>query len=153
MVSATPIHCCASCKFALGTVSRQLISRIKSDSYYTQIGTSIMRILRKTKRNTVSTNPCYCSSQGRLMLYSTAVLATQKLQAIFVACLLRRMKNSMLDGKRLIELPPKEVTLIKLDFTPDERDIYKMVNRLELSLPAVLMSWHLGRNAEPTNFQ
>lgn len=33
----------------------------------------------------------------------------------------------MLDGKRLIELPLKEVILTKLTFTLEERDIYKMV--------------------------
>ena len=33
----------------------------------------------------------------------------------------------MLDGKRLIELPDKEVSLVKLQFTLEERDIYKMV--------------------------
>jgi hypothetical protein len=33
----------------------------------------------------------------------------------------------MLDGKRLIELPDKEVSLVKLEFSQEERDIYKMV--------------------------
>ena len=33
----------------------------------------------------------------------------------------------MLDGKRLIELPQKDVVLHKLDFSPEERDIYRMV--------------------------
>lgn len=33
----------------------------------------------------------------------------------------------MLDGKRLIELKPKEIFLVKLQFTLEERDIYKMV--------------------------
>jgi hypothetical protein len=37
------------------------------------------------------------------------------------------MKNSMLDGKRLIELPDKAISLIKLEFSEEERDIYKMV--------------------------
>lgn len=56
-----------------------------------------------------------------------AKVATNKLQAILATCLLRRKKDSMLDGKRLIELPTKDVFLTKLDFSPDERDIYKMV--------------------------
>jgi hypothetical protein len=38
------------------------------------------------------------------------------------------MKNSMLDGKRLIELPDKTILLIKLEFSEEEREIYKMVN-------------------------
>lgn len=33
----------------------------------------------------------------------------------------------MLDGKKLIELPEKEVKLIKLEFSEEERDIYQMV--------------------------
>ena len=32
-----------------------------------------------------------------------------------------------MDGKRLIELPNKVVNLIRLEFTKEERDIYKMV--------------------------
>ncbi len=40
---------------------------------------------------------------------------------------MRRMKDTMLAGKRLIELPDKTIDLVKLDFTKEERDIYKMV--------------------------
>ncbi|KAF9028186.1 hypothetical protein BDZ89DRAFT_1066328 [Hymenopellis radicata] len=54
-------------------------------------------------------------------------LAMTRLQAIFKACLMRRMKDTMLDGKRLIELPSKTIELVKLEFTKEERDIYKMV--------------------------
>jgi len=41
--------------------------------------------------------------------------------------LLPRKKDSMLDGKQLIELPEKEVRLIKLEFSEEEREIYQMV--------------------------
>ncbi|EIN08787.1 P-loop containing nucleoside triphosphate hydrolase protein [Punctularia strigosozonata HHB-11173 SS5] len=54
-------------------------------------------------------------------------LASSRLQGIFRATLLRRTKTSMLDGKRLIELPPKEVLLERLEFSQEERDIYKFV--------------------------
>ncbi|KAI0342316.1 hypothetical protein BDW22DRAFT_1395176 [Trametopsis cervina] len=54
-------------------------------------------------------------------------LAMQRLQVIFRSMLLRRKKDSKLDGKPLIELPPKIITLHKLEFTQEERDIYKMV--------------------------
>ncbi|KZP29288.1 hypothetical protein FIBSPDRAFT_917412 [Athelia psychrophila] len=54
-------------------------------------------------------------------------LATNKLQTIFKLVLLRRKKDSQLDGKRLIELPDKTVTLQKLEFTEEERAIYQMV--------------------------
>ncbi|TFY75227.1 hypothetical protein EWM64_g8785 [Hericium alpestre] len=54
-------------------------------------------------------------------------LASSRLQAIFAAVLLRRKKDSMLDGKRLVELPPKSVELVRLEFTAEEREIYSMV--------------------------
>ncbi|KDQ60258.1 hypothetical protein JAAARDRAFT_205244 [Jaapia argillacea MUCL 33604] len=54
-------------------------------------------------------------------------LATNKLQVVFASTLLRRKKDSMLDGKRLVELPEKDVQLCKLEFSEEERAIYKMV--------------------------
>lgn len=41
--------------------------------------------------------------------------------------MLRRKKDSVLDGKRLVELPEKHVEMEKLDFSPEEREIYQMV--------------------------
>jgi len=61
--------------------------------------------------------------------YVLATVATNKLQAIFATTLLRRKKDSMLDGKRLIELPDKTVELLKLEFSQEERAIYKMASR------------------------
>ena len=60
-------------------------------------------------------------------LYISAGLAVARLQTIMLTFLLRRKKDSMLDGKRLIELPEKEVKLIKLEFSKEEREIYQMV--------------------------
>ena len=57
-----------------------------------------------------------------------ANLATTRLQAIFATILLRRKKDSLLDGKRLIELPQKTVDLMKLEFSEEERVIYQMVH-------------------------
>jgi SNF2 family DNA or RNA helicase len=57
----------------------------------------------------------------------TAALAVTRLQTIMHTFLLRRKKDSMLDGKKLIDLPEKEVKLIKLEFSEEERDIYQMV--------------------------
>ena len=61
-------------------------------------------------------------------IFFLAGLAVTRLQAIFGSFLLRRMKNSLLDGKRLIELPKKTVDLVKLEFSQEERDIYTMVS-------------------------
>ncbi|THU80036.1 hypothetical protein K435DRAFT_768393 [Dendrothele bispora CBS 962.96] len=54
-------------------------------------------------------------------------IAVPRLQKILDACCLRRKKTSMLDGKRLVELPPKEVFLHRLTFTDEEREIYHAV--------------------------
>jgi SNF2 family DNA or RNA helicase len=61
-------------------------------------------------------------------IFSIAQLAVTRLQAIFGSFLLRRLKNSLLDGKRLIELPKKTVDLVKLEFSQEEREIYTMVS-------------------------
>ncbi|KAK7046715.1 putative ATP-dependent helicase C23E6.02 [Favolaschia claudopus] len=54
-------------------------------------------------------------------------LAVTRLQAVLNLFLLRRMKTTELDGKRLIELPEKTVDLVSLEFTKEERDIYSQV--------------------------
>ncbi|KAJ6486844.1 SNF2 superfamily protein [Mycena sanguinolenta] len=54
-------------------------------------------------------------------------LAVTRLQTILNLFLMRRMKTTLLDGKRLIELPEKTVDLVSLDFSPEERDIYNQV--------------------------
>lgn len=54
-------------------------------------------------------------------------LASQRAQGILQTCLIRRMKLSQLDGKPLIQLPPKTVVLIALQFTHDERQVYDFI--------------------------
>ena len=54
-------------------------------------------------------------------IFSLAALAVVRLQAIFGSFLLRHMKNSLLDGESLIELPKKTVDLVKLEFSQEER--------------------------------
>ncbi|KAK1219704.1 hypothetical protein PQX77_017565 [Marasmius sp. AFHP31] len=56
-------------------------------------------------------------------------LAVLRLQKIFDTFLLRRKKDTMLDGKRLIELPPRNVHLNKLEFSEEEKEVYEMVER------------------------
>lgn len=58
----------------------------------------------------------------------SAQLAATRLQKIMVTFLLRRKKDTKLDDKPLIELPPKEVVLKRLEFTEEEREIYSMVS-------------------------
>lgn len=41
--------------------------------------------------------------------------------------LLRRQKNTKLDGEPIIKLPEKDIKLVKLEFSKEERDVYNMV--------------------------
>lgn len=60
-------------------------------------------------------------------MFALATLASTRLQAVFKTILLRRKKDTELDGKRLIELPEKTVTLEALEFNEEEREYYTMV--------------------------
>ncbi|KAF9240466.1 SNF2 family N-terminal domain-containing protein [Melanogaster broomeanus] len=85
-------------------------------------------------------------------------LASARLQAVFKSILLRRKKDSLLDGQKLIELPTKHVDLERLAFSLEERDIYQMVearsqarfNRF-LRAGTVLKNYHHARLVS-TNF-
>ncbi|CAA7262707.1 unnamed protein product [Cyclocybe aegerita] len=54
-----------------------------------------------------------------------APLAGSRAQAILKPILLRRTKNSKLEGKPLLELPPKEIEIVQLQFLPEERQLYE----------------------------
>ncbi|KAG2601171.1 helicase-like transcription factor CHR28 isoform X3 [Panicum virgatum] len=53
----------------------------------------------------------------------------KKLQVVLKTVMLRRTKATMLDGKPIISLPPKTVSLKTVDFTTEERNFY---NTLEV---------------------
>ncbi|KAF8888452.1 SNF2 family N-terminal domain-containing protein [Gymnopilus junonius] len=61
--------------------------------------------------------------------YEDAPLAGQRAQAILKPILLRRTKNSTLEGKPLLELPTKHIEIVKLQFTPDERAVYEFFEK------------------------
>ncbi|KAG6810754.1 hypothetical protein H0H92_010463 [Tricholoma furcatifolium] len=48
----------------------------------------------------------------------------QRAQAILKPILLRRTKDSTLEGKPILDLPPKEIEIVKLQFSEEERDVY-----------------------------
>ncbi|KAJ2912392.1 hypothetical protein MD484_g8028, partial [Candolleomyces efflorescens] len=54
-------------------------------------------------------------------------LAVTRLQAVMSTYQIRRTKESMLDGKKLVDLPEKKIEMTALEFTKEEADIYKMV--------------------------
>ncbi|KAJ4894090.1 SNF2 domain-containing protein / helicase domain-containing protein / zinc finger protein-related [Raphanus sativus] len=49
----------------------------------------------------------------------------KKLQVVLKAIMLRRTKGTLLDGKPIINLPPKKISLSKVDFSVEERSFYK----------------------------
>ncbi|KAG6902647.1 hypothetical protein C0995_013772 [Termitomyces sp. Mi166 len=51
-----------------------------------------------------------------------APLAGSRAQAILQPILLRRTKNSTLEGKPILQLPKKDIDIVKLEFSRDERD-------------------------------
>ncbi|CAH8251893.1 unnamed protein product [Arabidopsis lyrata] len=55
---------------------------------------------------------------------SYPVKGYQTLQAILKKIMLRRTKDTLLDGKPVISLPPKSIELRRVDFTKEERDFY-----------------------------
>ncbi|QRV98450.1 DNA repair protein RAD5 [Ceratobasidium sp. AG-Ba] len=58
---------------------------------------------------------------------SNPKLAGQRAQALLKKCLLRRTKQTKLEGKPLITLQPKTIEIEELEFSPDERQIYAAV--------------------------
>jgi SNF2 family DNA or RNA helicase len=49
-----------------------------------------------------------------------------------LAVCLRRTKNSELDGKPIISLPPRETNLVSVDFSPSEREFYESLEKKTL---------------------
>jgi SNF2 family DNA or RNA helicase len=53
-----------------------------------------------------------------------ALLASARAQEILKPILLRRTKQSKLEGKPLLSLPPKSIELEMLKFSSDEREVH-----------------------------
>lgn len=53
-----------------------------------------------------------------------APLAAMRAQEILKPLLLRRTKQARLEGKLILELPPKNIELVTLEFSADERQLY-----------------------------
>ncbi|ORY40897.1 SNF2 family N-terminal domain-domain-containing protein [Leucosporidium creatinivorum] len=54
-------------------------------------------------------------------------VAGRKAQAILRGCMMRRKKDTQLDGKELVTLPQKTIELRELEFSQEERDIYSFI--------------------------
>lgn len=66
-----------------------------------------------------------------MLIYLTAFLiaglATRRLQLIFSQCLIRRKKDSTLEGRKLIELPSKDYFNPEYPFSEEELEIYNFL--------------------------
>jgi SNF2 family DNA or RNA helicase len=74
--------------------------------------------------------------------------AMRKLQAVLKAILLRRTKTSLIDGKPIINLPPKSEEIQHVVFSPDEQQFY---NALE-SKTQILFNKYLRANTVGKNY-
>lgn len=55
------------------------------------------------------------------------VPAAKRIQAVLRGCMMRRNKKDMLLGKELMELPRKRVRMVELEFSEEERSLYRCV--------------------------
>ena len=61
--------------------------------------------------------------------------------------MLRRKKDSVLNGKRLIELPDRIVKIINCAFDADEREFYESIaSQVELTLNKFKQSGDIAKN-------
>ena len=73
--------------------------------------------------------------------------AMRQLQALLKAILLRRTKTSKIDGKPILQLPPKRMQEQRAVFSEDERDFYKALeSQTQLKFNRYLKANTVGRN-------
>ena len=73
--------------------------------------------------------------------------AMRQLQALLKAILLRRTKTSKIDGKPILQLPPKTTQEQRAVFSQDERDFYKALeSKTQLKFNRYLKANTVGRN-------
>lgn len=73
--------------------------------------------------------------------------AMQKFQALLKAILLRRTKKSRIDGKPILELPPRDTRQEQAVFSEDEEAVYRALEtRTQLQFNRYLKAGSVGRN-------
>ncbi|KAF2454610.1 SNF2 family N-terminal domain-containing protein [Lineolata rhizophorae] len=71
----------------------------------------------------------------------------KKLQAVVRACLLRRHKDSTIDGKRILNLPPRTIEIKHAVFNKDEKKIYEALReRSVVTFNRYLKKGHIRTN-------
>ncbi|KAG6009700.1 hypothetical protein E4U43_008683 [Claviceps pusilla] len=73
--------------------------------------------------------------------------AMDRLRALLKAVMLRRKKNSMLDGKPILVLPPKTEQIVYAELSTDERDFYKQLEeKAQVLFSKYLREGSVGKN-------
>ncbi|KAJ6446828.1 SWI/SNF family DNA-dependent ATPase Ris1 [Purpureocillium lavendulum] len=88
-------------------------------------------------------------SFGRLMNKKgvSAPVAIQRLRALLRAIMLRRKKDSELEGKPILNLPSKTEEVVHAELSPDERHFYKQLEeRSQVQFSKYLRDGSIGKN-------
>lgn len=73
--------------------------------------------------------------------------AMQKLQAVIKAILLRRTKTSLIDGKPIINLPPKTEEIQHVVFSEEEHEFYKALEtKTQIQFNKYMRANTVGKN-------
>ncbi|KAG5950986.1 hypothetical protein E4U53_004047 [Claviceps sorghi] len=73
--------------------------------------------------------------------------AMDRLRALLKAVMLRRKKNSKIDGKPILELPPKTEQIVYAKLSTDERDFYKQLEeKAQVLFSKYLREGTVGKN-------
>ncbi|KAG6053138.1 hypothetical protein E4U17_002497 [Claviceps sp. LM77 group G4] len=73
--------------------------------------------------------------------------AMDRLRALLKAVMLRRKKDSLLDGKPILELPPKTEHVVYAELSTDERDFYKQLEeKAQVLFSKYLREGSIGKN-------
>ncbi|OAR05755.1 hypothetical protein LLEC1_07804 [Akanthomyces lecanii] len=74
-------------------------------------------------------------------------VAMSKIRALLKAIMLRRKKNSLLDGKPIVTLPPKTEQVVYAELSHDERDYYNQLEvKAQVQFSKYLREGSVGRN-------
>ncbi|KAK9474748.1 SNF2 family N-terminal domain-containing protein [Dipodascopsis tothii] len=73
--------------------------------------------------------------------------AMKKLRALLKAIMLRRTKKSLIDGKPILQLPPKHIEIVHTVFSDEEKAFYKQLEQGAMSqMNKFLSEGSIGRN-------
>ncbi|KAA8894406.1 SNF2 family N-terminal domain-containing protein [Sphaerosporella brunnea] len=108
---------------------------------------SLLRFLRIKPYNEWSTFAETFSRPLKQKSNYSANQAMSKLQALLKAILLRRTKDSTIDGQPILALPPKEIVMVHAVFSQDEKEFYDALeSKSKIQFNKYLRQNAVGRN-------